>query len=225
MSTVTTLERPVYGVGQAAVLLGLRHDKVRGWLNGYERNGVSYPPVIREEPTAADTVTWGEFVELGYLREYRRARVTLQHIRPVIGRLREEFGVTYPLADARPFIYDRQLVLRIQEETELDRSLAIVIRSGQEIILAPEVESYLQKVEFTDDVVTRLRPAGKTSPVVIDPEFSFGRPSIRGVATERIAELYRSGDTTEFLADVYQLSVEDIRAAIAYETQLAATAA
>ena len=225
MSAVTTLERDVYGVGQASALLGLRQDKVRGWLDGYERSGVKYPPVIREASTGKDLVTWGEFVELGYLREYRRARVSLQHIRPVIDRLRHEFGVRYPLAHAQPLIYDHQLVLRIQEETNLDPSLAIVIRSGQELILAREVEAYLQKVEFADDVVARIRPAGKTSPVVIDPEFSFGRPSIRGVATERIAELYRSGDSAEFLAETYELPIGDINAAIAYETQLAATAA
>jgi hypothetical protein len=41
MSEVTTLERPAYGLGQAASLLGLRLDKVRGWLDGYERNGVT----------------------------------------------------------------------------------------------------------------------------------------------------------------------------------------
>ncbi len=225
MSSVTTLERAVYGVGQASSLLGLRQDKVRGWLDGYERGGVQYAPVIREASTGSDLVTWGEFVELGYLREYRRARVSLQHIRPVIERLRQEFGVRYPLAHAQPLIYDHQLVTRIQEETNLDPSLAIVIRSGQELILAREVEAYLQKVEFTDDVVARIRPAGKTSPVVIDPEFSFGRPSIRGVATERIAELYRSGDSAEFLAETYELPIGDINAAIAYETQLAATAA
>lgn len=225
MSAVTTLERAVYGVGQASSLLGLRQDKVRGWLDGYERGGVEYAPVIREASTGSDLVTWGEFVELGYLREYRRARVSLQHIRPVIERLRQEFGVRYPLAHAQPLIYDHQLVLRIQEETKLDPSLAIVIRSGQELILAREVESYLQKVEFADDVVARIRPAGKTSPVVIDPEFSFGRPSVRGVATERIAELYRGGDSAEFLAETYELPIGDINAAIAYETQLAATAA
>ena len=214
----------MYGVGQASALLGMRQDKVRGWLDGYERSGVQYPPVIREVSTGSDAVTWGEFVELGYLREYRRARVSLQHIRPVIERLRQEFGVRYPLAHSRPWVYDRQLVLRIQEEARLDASLAIIIRSGEQLMLAPEVESYLQKVEFDDDVVARLRPAGKTSPVVIDPEFSFGRPSIRGVATERIAELYRSGDSPEFLAEAYELPVADINAAIAYETQTASTA-
>ena len=40
-----------------------------------------YAPVIRPEPTGDDLVTWGEFVELGYLREYRRKGVPLQRLR------------------------------------------------------------------------------------------------------------------------------------------------
>ncbi len=76
------LERPVYGVYEAAGLLGLRSDRARSWLDGYERSGVRYPPVIREEHTGEDLVTWGEFVELGYLREYRRKGVPLQQLRP-----------------------------------------------------------------------------------------------------------------------------------------------
>ena len=225
MGSVSALERPVYGMGQAAALLGLRTDKVRGWLDGYGRDTVAYPPVIREVATGSDEVTWGEFVELGYLREYRRARVSLQHIRPVIDRLRDQYGVRYPLASARPFVRDRQLVLRIQEEAGVDPAVAMYIRSGQTFILAPEVQAYLQKVEFVDDVVARVRPAGKTSPVLIDPDVSFGRPSVRGVATETLAELYRAGDGEEFLAEAYELALDDVRAAISYETQLAALAA
>jgi len=35
------LERPVYGVSEAAGLLGLRADRARAWLDGYERQGFS----------------------------------------------------------------------------------------------------------------------------------------------------------------------------------------
>jgi hypothetical protein len=75
--TVSILERPVYGISEAARHLGLRGDRTRAWLDGYDRNGVNYPPMIRERSTGADVVTWGEFVELGYLREYRRSGVPL----------------------------------------------------------------------------------------------------------------------------------------------------
>jgi hypothetical protein len=108
------LERPVYGVSEAAGLLGLRPDRARAWLDGYERSGVRYPPVIREEPTGEDLVTWGEFVELGYLREYRRKGVPLQRLRPVIEELRREFETPYPLATAQPYVYGKELVLEVQ---------------------------------------------------------------------------------------------------------------
>lgn len=90
--TVSILERSVYGVIEAAGLLGLRADRTRAWLDGYQRGGVQYSPVIRREPTGDVVVTWGEFVELGYLREYRRKGVPLQRLRPVIDELRREFS-------------------------------------------------------------------------------------------------------------------------------------
>ena len=115
MSTLPSiLERPVYGVSEAAGLLGLRSDRARAWLDGYERAGVRYAPVIREEHTGQDLVTWGEFVELGYLREYRRKGVPLQQLRPVIDELRREFKTPYPLATARPYVYGKDLVLEVQ---------------------------------------------------------------------------------------------------------------
>lgn len=88
---------------EAAGLLGLRSERARAWLDGYERAGVRYPPVIRRDPTGSDVVTWGEFVELGYLREYRRSGVPLQRLRPVIDELRREFDTPYPLATPSTF--------------------------------------------------------------------------------------------------------------------------
>jgi hypothetical protein len=116
---VSILERPVYGLAEAAGLLGLRSDRTRAWLDGYERHGVRYAPVIREAHTGDDIVTWGEFVELGYLREYRRCGVPLQRLRPVIDELRREFATPYPLATAQPFVMGRELVLEAQERNDL----------------------------------------------------------------------------------------------------------
>lgn len=215
---MTVLDRPVYGIGQAASLLGLATDRVHNWLDGYSRSGRTYPPVVRAEATGSDVVTWGEFVELGYLREYRRD-VSLQRIRPVIARLREEYGTPYPLATHRPFVYDRELVLQIQEETGLEQQLAIVVRTGQEIMLSEVAQRFFHKVEFDADSATavRWRPAGRFSPVVVDPTHAFGMPNVRGVATERLYELVIAGDPFDDVASGYELSVEDVNAACAFE--------
>ena len=223
MSAVTTLERAVYGVGQASSLLGLRQDKVRGWLDGYERGGVEYAPVIREASTGSDLVTWGEFVELGYLREYRRCGVPLQRLRPVIDELRREFATPYPLATARPYVMGRELVLEVQERNELPAAIAIVIRSGQQVTLTDVANRFFRKVEFDpagDGDVRRLHPAGPASAVVIDPLVRFGRPTVDGASTERLWELFDAGETVEQIARGYEITPELIRSAVAYEEQL-----
>ncbi len=226
--TISILERPSYGVLEAADLLGLRADRTRAWLDGYERAGVSYPPVIRHEPTGDHTVTWGEFVELGYLREYRRQRVPLQRLRPVIDALRHEFDTPYPLATAKAFVIERDLVMEIQQQNDLPVALAIVIRSGQQVLLTEEANRFYRKVEFEtpgNGDVRRLRPAGATSPVIIDPLVRFGRPSVSGVATERLWELVDAGETVDEISSAYEIGAEDVRAAVAYEEQLRSLAA
>lgn len=221
-TNVSILERPVYGLGEAASLLGLRTERARAWVDGYERQGVRYSPVIRPEPTGEDIVTWGEFVELGYLREYRRKGVPLQRLRPVIDALRHEFSTPYPLATARPYVFGKELVLELQQQNDLPRAIAIVVDSGQTIGLADEAKRFFTKVEFDpagSGDATRLRPAGPASSVVIDPLVRFGRPAISGVATERLWELTDAGETIEVIATGYELSIEEVRAAVAYEEQ------
>jgi uncharacterized protein (DUF433 family) len=220
------LDRPVYGLSEAAGLLGLRRDRVRAWLDGYERSGVRYPPVIREASTGEDVVTWGEFVELGYLREYRRTGVSLQHLRPVIEELRREFKTSCPLATARPYVYGKELVLEVQERHDLPTEVAIVVRSGQQILLADPARQFFRKVQFDgQDEILRISPAGAASPVVIDPLVRFGRPTVAGVSTERLWELSDAGEPIGGIAVGYGMSEEQVRAAVAYEEQFRSLAA
>lgn len=225
-TTVVALERPVYGMGEAARYLGLRTQKVRAWLDGSTRSGIFYPPVIRERQLGNDVVTWGEFIELGYLREYRNAGVSLQHLRPVIKILRDRYGTPYPLAHHKLYVDGRQLVMKVQEENNIPPQLAMVVRTGQTLSLSGPVERFLRKVEFgADDKAARWHPAGKTSPVVIDPLMRFGQPSVRGVSTERLWELSDAGDPVDYLAATYELDERIVEAAIAYEEQQRSIAA
>lgn len=213
-------------MGEAAGLLGLGVGRVRAWLDGYERGGTFYQPVIRPEHTGDGIVNWGEFVELGYLREYRRKGVPLQRLRPVIAALRNEYQTLYPLATAKPFVHGRDLVLMLQRENELPDPLAIVVPSGQMILLADEAGRFFRKVEFdAEDAARLVRPAGAASSVVIDPLVRFGQPSVRGVSTDRLWELYDAGEPLEVISVGYDMPEHDVRAAVAYEEQQRSIAA
>ncbi len=224
--TVTVLQRPMYGVGQAAGLLELPTDTVRRWLDGYERQGVHYAPVVRVEPTGEDIVTWGEFVELGYLREYRRKKVPLQQLRVVIDRLRDAYGVPYPLAHVKPYVAGRALVLQVQEEAGLPEALQMVTIVGDQLLLAEPAQMFYDKVEFAEEIAVALRPMGKKSSVELSPERAFGMPAVvgRNVRTEVLYELWQAGEPVDDIAEGYDLEPVQVEDALRYESRLHAAA-
>jgi len=105
MAPVTDLlSRPVYGMGQVDRILGLKPGTARRWIDGYQRDGRRYQPVVRQASTGDDVVTWGEFVETRLLSEYRDAGAPMLLMRPAVERLREELDTPYPLASAHTWL-------------------------------------------------------------------------------------------------------------------------
>ena len=212
------LDREIYSYADVDRLVGLHVGTARRWLEGYSRSGVFYEPVLREDPVGADVVTWGEFVEARLLAEFRDRRVPIQKMRPAVVRLREEFG-RYPLAHAAPWldVAGRELVRLVQDEVKLDAPLQFVVVRNDQLMLTEGIERFRASVEYQDGVVYQLRPAPVTPEVRIDPERSFGQPAVRSVRTDVLAEDFRAGSSREELADLYDLSAEQVDQALRFE--------
>ena len=209
------LDRAIYTYADMDRLVGLPAGTARRWIDGYRRGGVDYPPVLRAQPTSAESVTWGEMVEARLLTEFRGRRVPLQRLRPAVLRLRDEFG-SYPLAHARPLldVAGRELVLRVQNEVGLDRSLQLVVVRNDQVMLDVPAERFTRLVDYERDVAVAMRPAAVAPEVRMDPARAFGQPAIRGVRTEVLAQDYRAGESRETLADLYDLSVDQVDQAL-----------
>lgn len=219
MST-SILDRALYTIPEAARQLHIPPSTLRWWLEGREH----YAPVLRTEPTGSQEVTWGELVEARFLRAYRESGVLLQHLRPVIAKLRDELGVPYPLAHVQPYIGEgRRLVAEAQRVSQLPSELAIIheLESGQ-LVLGPPADEFWKEVDFGENDgawAQRLHPAGRLSPVVIDPHRGFGAATVRGIRTSELAELVEAGESQEAVAEDFSVSVAELRAALAYEWQ------
>lgn len=237
---VSVLERPVYGMWQVDNLLGLRSGTARRWIDGYERRGQHYAPVIRPRTTGVEIVTWGEFVEARLLANYRDAGVPLVRLRPIVERLRADLGTPYPLATARwLFVDGRELVQRVQDEINLEPGLRLVevVRTGQYAVtpegdqveettieLAAPVSEFLDHVGFDDDdtYAARIFPLGRTRAVTLDPVRAFGAPAVRTIRTDVLAEEYRAGDSVASIARSYDLKPAEVDDAIEFERRLVA---
>jgi uncharacterized protein (DUF433 family) len=86
--------------------------------------------------------------------------------------------------------------------------------------VAEPAQHFIDTVEFEtgdDPAIERVRPREGNGLVVIDPPRQFGEPVVRSVPTEVIAELIRSGDRLDMVADLYELSRDEVEAAVRYE--------
>jgi uncharacterized protein (DUF433 family) len=218
--SISVLDRELYDVPLAAEVLHMPASTLQWWLEGGQRRGKRYDPVIRPAPTGNKAVTWGELVEARYLLGYRRdLRVKLSELRQWMNLTRQQLGVPYPLAHQQPWVGPgRQILATAQITANLPEELWAmwVARSGQILLTAP-AESFLEQVDFGDDQVVRLHPAGRRSPVVIDPLVRFGAATVHGIPTQAIAEQVEAGDPIEMVADDFGLALTDVIAVLNYE--------
>lgn len=224
MGSTRILDRRVMSAREAARQLGIPPTTLIHWLEGEERSGRFYPPVLRDEPTGDLDVTWGEVVEARYLRAYRQRNVSMQKIRPFVASLRREFGVPYPLAHFKPFVDNRRrFLLEVQEELALPPALRMVYQvSDNQLVLDHRVVDFLDRVDFSqvgDQEAQRIHPLGRKSPVVIDPLLSSGAATVQGIRTEVLAELADAQVPVEDIADDFNLPVSVVKAALAFEWQ------
>jgi uncharacterized protein (DUF433 family) len=219
--TVAVLDREMYTLSEGARLLNMSPTTLWWWLDGGERGGRHYRPVIRPEPTGVRTVTWAEFVEAGFLRQYRSKEVPLRELRAFIRQLRDDFGTPYPLAHSRPFVGDgMRLVLAAQDEVGLEPDFCLVAVVGhQRLLLTAPSDAFLTRVDWDQDVASAWRPHDDPrSPVRISPQVRYGSPAVGSISTSVIWEHLEGDESFAEVANQFDLTINDVRWAHAYET-------
>jgi uncharacterized protein (DUF433 family) len=226
--SVTVLDREMYTEAAAARLLGLPQGTLNYWLEGGERRGKVYRPVIRMEPRGdRAAVTWAEFVEAALLREYRRKlNVPMAELRAFIDVVRERYGTPYPLADRRPYVSGRELLSHAQETAGLDAEFCLVAEVRGQYVLTSPADSFVQRVTWDGDIAAEFRPHNDPrSPVRMNPDVRFGRPAIAGIATEVLWEHEQAGESVEEIAAEFSMPQDRVLWALAYETSARARVA
>jgi uncharacterized protein (DUF433 family) len=218
---VTLLDREMYVEAEAARLLRVPPSTLHYWLEGGERRGRTYRPIVRRKRTGRRSVTWGEFIEAGWLRAYRKKQVPMNELRMFIDVLRERFDVPYPLAERRPLISGKALVFEAQQSIGLNGEFWLVATGagGQLLLTGPGLE-FFESVEWEHGAatVTAYKPdSDPDSPVRLTPDMRFGLPSIRGISTETVWEQVEVGEDAESVADALGLELAEVRWALAYE--------
>jgi uncharacterized protein (DUF433 family) len=217
--SVTVLERELYTEAAAARLLGVAQNTLNYWLEGGERRGKVYRPIIRVEPRGSRApVTWGEFLEAALLRQYRQLSVPMLELRDFIDKVRARLEVPYPLAHLRPFVGGKELLVEAQDQSGLDAEFCLIAYVRDQLVLTPPADSFVQRVSWDGDIGAGWHPHDdRNSPVLMDPKVRFGLPAVDGIRTGILWEHFQAGETDEDIASEFDMSVDSVQWALAYE--------
>lgn len=222
-NVVELLDRPIYLMPDVDRLLSLSSGTARRWIDGYQRSGIAYSPVVRNESTGLESVTWGEFVETRLLALFRDQDIRLPQLRRYMELLRERFGNRYPLAHSKTFLTvdGREILLRSQDEAGTELSFFTRLDTGQ-TGFAAQTREFLSSVQWSNDppaagVVDSLSPVARLAAVCVNPKLRFGDPQVAGIQTSVLAELYRAGDAFDQITDWYGITPVELREALEFE--------
>lgn len=212
----------LYTPQQAALLSGAKASEVSRWLFGYKtKNRKSMPPLWGTQLSDVERKLIGfrDLMELRMVAAFVRKGVPLRVIRAALEAAKDMFGTDYPLTSQR-FLTDGKTVYHEAVEAE-GRDLTDLRR--RQIVFSVVVRpSLYDGIEFTaDGKALRWFPL-KDKSVVVDPDLSFGRPSLAGygVPTEIIALAVKAEKNTRAVAAQFEIPEADVKAAVRFENQL-----
>lgn len=212
----------MYSEAEAARLLRVAPSTLHYWLEGGTQRSRRYLPVIREQPKGGrPPVTWAEFIECGWLRQYRRVdRVPMPELRAFIALMREKYEVPYPLAHFLPFANEGKLITKqAQADAGLDPDFCLIAEISGQLVLTAPADEFVGRVDWKDDMPVAWRPSEDRESIVrIQPDVRFGRPAVKGISTEVLWEQVEAGAEVREVADDFGLTVPDVRWAVSYES-------
>lgn len=211
----------LYTVAEAAAYTGIPAREIRRWLFGYTTNGKHHDGLWRPEleGTAENALSFHDLLEIRFVYAFRRHGVSLQAIRRASECARELFHQDYPFTCKRFQTDGRSIFATVHEET-LDETLIDLVKKQYVFkqVIAP---SLYEGIEYTQDgEAQRWFPVRRNRRVVLDPQRNFGKPMLAdtGVGVDAVLSAWHAeGKDTKLVADIYEIPVEAVRAAIRFE--------
>lgn len=222
----TYLARGLYSVPAAARLIGTKPNQLRRWAFGYRRGGRWYDPAIRAdlgELGGEPVLTFLDLVELLFVHGLRASGQSFPRVHEAHRVLSLLLETEHPFALKQAFSDPGGIYALLEREDQGE--LLVELKGAGQIAMMSALHRYLKQLDFNlDDVADRWYPAGRATPLVVDPRVSFGAPVIEGTRLETrvIADLYHGDESVEELAWLYDLQPAQINAAVEYENSLVA---
>lgn len=192
---------PMYSFGEAAHLANVSPGTVRNWLLGYRTKDREAQPLFTSKPDQGPMVSFLQLIEVvvaGRLRKAEHAKY--QTVAVAYRNAKDFYGYEYPFAHINVEAIGGHIVHWIRGTMPSDSLQALDL--PQQWTLPGTFHEIHEELDYDDELAARWYPIGKSVPIVVDPLFGSGVPTIlgRGVTVTAISKRFFDG----------RLSIEDI---------------
>lgn len=225
------LTAPRYRIADAARIVGRPGSTIRRWVPELDDALQSTRVQVSERKNGTHArYSFLQVAEAVAVSAMRLKNVPLPQIRQSREYVQGQFGIMHPFAIVRAEERDGKTVYRLVGCLDDDRASAatngLQARTAPDFTL-PEIGDLADDLfdlkplpESNLGIAMRIYPRGKDSPLVVDPKVRGGRVTIRGttLTTDIVKGRVLSGDPLDLIADDFQITRDDIDAAVAFET-------
>ncbi|MBI2887819.1 MAG: DUF433 domain-containing protein [Chloroflexi bacterium] len=210
----------MYTIREAARLAGVSKGTVRNWLAGYKTNSGTLQRPVFGTAHDAPMVSFLQLIEIIMASRFRRRRVNLERIRLSHENAQKMFGVEYPFAHLQLLAWAGH-ILHVQEKG--DEGLP-ALDSPSLYTLPGLVQEAYEAIDYEDELAARWYPLGKDKPIVVDPLYAAGLPTIphRGVTIEHVKARFDAGQSIGLICRDLTLLRREVEEAIRYADKIAA---
>ncbi len=215
---------PRYSFADADRLARVTPGTSKRWTRGYTYESgkgrlVRKPPVGRAELSVESAVSFADLLEVAAICGLRKLGFSLPQIRKIVDSCQDIFDSERPLLSHAFKVDGRGAFVEGGKGV-----LVSVLRGKRRTAWDDVLEPFLETVDYQDGWAQRWWPGGRSTQVVIDPNFGYGLPVIQGtgVRTEILIERSEVGDSMAQIADDFGVSVQLVRDAVQFERSLVA---
>lgn len=223
-----TLNAPAYSIAEASRLVSMKKWTVRRYLRGYEyeyaHERIQQPPVIMGGITQDPYASFLDLIDLIFVRELLKRGFFLQTIRKALEEARLWLGT--PHFGRVEFFTSgiSEIALKLPKD-----GCMIALLTGGQSVFPQIIEIFSEKLDFEEitkfGFAKRWYPKGMEGFIVIDPEISFGRPTIvgTGIPTHNIYDLYLGEEKKlEPVSKWFNIPPIQVQTAVRFEHSLCA---
>ena len=223
------LDVGIFSVSEAAALLQVSPQRVRGWAFGYANTKGA--PILKNDLGPIDgryAVSFASLIEMDVIRRFSNVGVSVKSMRSMIVEARELAGSDHPFATDLILRTDGKKLFAELARTTGDRGL-YDLKDKNWAMYDIVFQSLKSDVVYDNGVATHWFPRRTATPnVVVHPHFAFGEPCIWGhfIPTSTIVEaLAAENDNMATVQEWYDLTEAEVCEAVHFEQILCRHAA